>query len=405
MGNLDGIFARIGMARFAARLMRSIREAGETDELRFEPAENRIIQLRDGEPVGVINLANLYGNYRQMPRARRPELLRIFVRTAMARHKELPGDFDAASHDLRPRIWARWGLEQQRLRKRLDDPGGADLDAPHEPIGEHLQALLAYDWPDSVQSITAENLAGWGVTFYEAMEVARRNLTEATQAYVQIGENLYAFALGDSYDASRVTLIDRIQDFALAGKPVAMVPNREVLYLTGSEDEAGLAMMAELASQALNEPYTLGGIPLILDEGAWADWMPPEDHPLHRRFRQIEANWLGPIYAEQKQLLDEIHRREGIDLLVATFSAVQKADGETVIYCVWGEGVDALLPVTRKVAFMQAGRDGPVALADWSRVVEVVGDLMEATEHYPARYRVRHYPDQAALELIGLGSI
>ena len=81
----------------------------------------------------------------------------------------------------------------------------------------------------------------------------------------------------------------------MAGKRVAMVPNRDPLYLTGSEDEVGLAMMAELASQALNEPYALSGIPLILDEGAWADWMPPEDHPLHRRFRQIEANWLGPI--------------------------------------------------------------------------------------------------------------
>jgi hypothetical protein len=253
MGYLDGIFARIGMARFAARLMRTIREAGETDELRFEPAENRIIQVRAGEPVGVINLANLYGNYRRTPRARRPDLLDLFVRTAMTRRRVPPADIDAASPDLRPRIWARWGLEQQRLRKRLDDPGGADLDAPHERIGEHLQALLAYDWPDSVQSITAENLAGWGVTFCEAMEVAGQNLAEATQGYAQIGENLYAFASGDSYDVSRLTLIDRIQDFALAGKPVAMVPNPEVLYLTGSEDEVGLAMIAELASQDLNE--------------------------------------------------------------------------------------------------------------------------------------------------------
>ena len=78
----------------------------------------------------------------------------------MTRHRELPGDFDAASPDLRPRFWARWGLGQQRLRKRLDDPGRADLDAPHELIGEHLQAHLAYDWPDTVQSITAENLVG-----------------------------------------------------------------------------------------------------------------------------------------------------------------------------------------------------------------------------------------------------
>ncbi len=56
-------------SRFAAKLIRAIREAGETDELRFDAAENRIIQIRDGKAVGVINLVNMYNAYRQTPRA------------------------------------------------------------------------------------------------------------------------------------------------------------------------------------------------------------------------------------------------------------------------------------------------------------------------------------------------
>src|SRR5262245_42868994 len=70
--------------------------------------------------------------------------------------------------------------------------------------------------------------------------------------------------------------------------------------LTGTEDEMGLAMMAELAEKALQEPYPLSGVPLVLYDGVWADWMPPEDHSLHRRFKQIETNWLVIRYAEQK---------------------------------------------------------------------------------------------------------
>ena len=46
-----------------------------------------------------------------------------------------------------------------------------------------------------------------------------------------------------------------------------------------------------------------------------------------------------------------------------------------------------------------------LALVEWSRVVEVVGDLMEATEHCPARNRVRRYPDRAAFDAIGLASL
>ena len=51
------------------------------------------------------------------------------------------------------------------------------------------------------------------------------------------------------------------------------------------------------------------------------------------------------------------------------------------------------------------GRERPVALAEWTRVVEVVGELMEPTEDYPRRYRVREFPDRAALDAIGVGEM
>ena len=60
-------------------------------------------------------------------------------------------------------------------------------------------------------------------------------------------------------------------------------------------------MMAELAEKALQEPYPLSGVPLVLDDGAWSDWMPPEDHPLHRRFKHIETNWLTRKLADTRQ--------------------------------------------------------------------------------------------------------
>jgi hypothetical protein len=167
----------------------------------------------------------------------------------------------------------------------------------------------------------------------------------------------------------------------------------------------GLAFVAELVEKTLQEPYPLSGVPLVLEHGAWADWMPPKDHSLHHRFNQMETNWLGDRYAEQKKLLDDIHRRQGLDVFVASFSAVQKKDGEMVSYCVWGEGVDSLLPVTDKVAFMQHGRDRPVALGERARIREVAGGLMEPPEDYPRRYRVREFPEPAALKAIGVGEM
>jgi hypothetical protein len=405
MGFFDKLLGRPSLDRFAADLMRGIRAAGETNELRFDRVECSILQIRDGEVVGVMNLGNIYGNYLKLPRDRRPDFLRTCVRMAMARHRELPDDFEAASPDLRPRIWPRAALEQERLRGRLAGKGTSLADMPSEPIGEHLLAYLAYDWPESVQSVRSENLDGWGVSVYEAMEVARRNLEEATLMVSRIGESLYCFTSGDSYDASRLTLVDRILDLDLAGKPVAMVPTREELYITGSEDEVGLKMMAELAGKNLGGPYTLSGVPLMLTDREWEDWMPPPDHPLRRAFHKMATGWLGRLYAEQKQLLDVCDEREGLEVFVASYSGVEKKDGEVVTYCVWGEGVDSLLPVTEKVAFMKNGHESPAALGEWDRVMEVAGDLLEPTDHYPPRFRARRLPDDGALAAIGKGEM
>lgn len=86
---------------------------------------------------------------------------------------------------------------------------------PSQPIGEHLLACLAYDWPESVQSINADNLRDWGVTVYEALEAALENLDSSTEGFAKIGDNLYSFVAGDTYDAARLMLVDRIKAFEL----------------------------------------------------------------------------------------------------------------------------------------------------------------------------------------------
>lgn len=162
--------------------------------------------------------------------------------------------------------------------------------------------------------------------------------------------------------------------------------------------------MADLANKQVGQPYSLGGTPLILQDGEWLDWMPPPICPSYAKFRELELRFLGSLYADQKLLLDAAHERGGIDIFVANFSAVTREGSDPVSYCVWSKGVDTLLPVTQKVVFIQ-DETGAVALAKWDRVFETVGQLMELTDHYPRRYRVREFPDQASLAAIGLGEL
>lgn len=398
------VFGNPTIDEFGERLVRAIRKADPASEYRLESAAGRIVRIRDGKENGVVNLANIYQVQVSTPRRQRHKHFRQCVKLALTTGRTPPTDFSEARGNIRPRLWARGGLEQIRLEQLYTESDRGGLDLPCQPIGEHLLACLVYDWPDSVQSINDENLREWGVTVYEALEAAMENLDDSTSTMGKIGESLYLFMASDSYDAARILLIDRIKALELDGAPVAMVPNRDKVLITGSNDDTGLQMMVELAAKWATEAYPLSGSPLILQDGEWVDWMPPMDSPGYRQFRELATRFLGTLYADQKRALEAAHQRGGVDIFVASLSGAERPGGGLVTYCIWGDGIDSLLPVADKVAFVR-DQQGMIALATWERVVEIAGHLMELTDHYPPRYRVREFPDQASLDAIGLGEL
>ena len=262
---------------------------------------------------------------------------------------------------------------------------------------------MAFDLPEAVRTISQGDLDDWGVSYYEAMEVARRNLESTEFAFAGIGDNLYASLTGDTYDATRLLRTELIRSLDVKGDHIAMVPNRDSLLITGSEDEEGLNLMYSFAEKALNdEPRPMIATALRLDGDEWVNWMPSEDHPLWEPLRALELKFLFQEYEDQKSILDATFEAELDQTFVASFSAVEKKDsGELVSYCVWSEGVEALLPKAHKIVFVR-GEDDLPALARWERVTSVVGHRLEQTDFYPARFRVSSFPSSA--ELVALGS-
>jgi hypothetical protein len=399
VGLLDRLFGKPTIADFAAEMIKAFREAGDKTDLRFDASENRIVR---GEPHDgwMVNVANMYQIYLRDPRSQRAERVRTLVREILTSGKGLPEEFDLVRADLRPRLWLRSAFEQIRLNGLIEGGPIAPKVPATASVGEHLIVTIVYDWPEAVQVLRDEDLTEWGVTFYDAMEVARDHLEESTASCAKIGDGLCSFISGDTYDACRITLLDRIRDLEVSGKQVAMAPNREALFVTSSEDEAGLATMAAMAEKHLQEPYWLSAISLILEDSEWRDWTPPEGHPLHRAFKQMEIKRLCGLYADQAKLLNAVHDKQRIDISAASYSGLKKKDGDLLSYCVWGKGADSLLPVTQKVAFMK-GENIPPVFADWSRVIENFGEMMEQIDDYPGRYRVRAFPDEKRIDEIG----
>ena len=395
MGFLSRFFGPLTPDSFAEQFQAELARQGHPT--RYDKADFSLRAI--GDDQNVFNLRNFYDEHCKLPKSERKKHLRRSVTACLSSQRELPEDYEDVEPDLRIKLWCRAMLEKIQLRQLLQK-GDRNLAFPVADIGDHLFATVVYDLPNAVRSIGVEDLERWGVSLYEALEVARRNLAEDKSVLASLGDSLYVSVTGDSYDSSRLLLVDQIRTLKVKGDPIAMVPNRDTLLITGSEDDEGLGMMLDLAEKGADEPRTMIFTPLRLDGDAWVDWSPPPSHPLLPRFQVLEIKYLYPEYEEQKQLLEAWHAKEGTDIFVASYSCVQKTDGSLFTYGLWSEGVDTLLPKAHKVMFFQDGKD-IVAEGDWDHVVSIVGHLMEPTEHYPPRFRVQEFPTGDQLAAIG----
>lgn len=398
MGILDRFFGPPTADKFARQIIEVFRETGSDRSYEYDSEQFRLVGGEGGKEI--LNLQNFYAEHCGLPRKLRKQHLRQVVRGVLQSQLELPDEFEHAKPDLRPKLWMRAAFTKLNLRQKIE--GGEGMDVPLYPLGEHLSIGIVYDLPHSMRSLTNGDLKAWDTSWYEALEAARHSLEDCDFTFARIGDGLYASLTGDNYDASRILLQPIIEQLEVDGAPVAMVPNRDCLLITGENDQMGISMMAELAARALDDPRPMSAHPLRLDGDQWVDWMPPKSHPAYPGLALLQTQFLSQEYADQKLLLDQYHESERIDIFVASCSALQSKDTEEIFtYCVWGEGVDALLPKTDRIMF--ALESGGIASGQWDEVIPIVGDLIRREEeYYPPRFRVREFPSREQLEAIGL---
>lgn len=399
MGLFDKLFGPPTKDKFAQMILAGIRQAGETREIQYDPAAFRL-HVGAGKNSNQLFLENGYQEYCAAPKGVRDQVVGLLVRSWFTVAMKLPEDFEDAKPDLLPVVRSRSYFELTKLRLQLE--GETPSDWAYQCVGDHLAAALAYDLPQAMQLMNAQQLDDWGVTFYEAMEIARRNLAGLPHAFIgpQDGEGVYMSATNDNYDASRLFLLDTIREMKVKGDPIAMTPNRDTLLVAGADDLDALKGMLALANDALRKPRPISGVALRLDGDEWESWLPDCSHPLHEEFRNLAIQWIGHDYQEQKELLEKLHEKTGEDIFVASYSGLTRKDtGTMMTYCVWVKDVLSLLPQTDLVAFVADGKNS--AMVPWDRVVEVVGDLMKPEGMYPERHRVADFPSEGQLALMG----
>lgn len=390
------LFKPLDKDAFAQTVLRAAQEA-DLGPLVYDPAE---FSLKGTDRDVTVHLGNVFAEYRAARPWQRNGILAGFMCQFQGLTETLEPSAEEARATLRPRIRERAYFGVLRLRDEIE--GTQRSEPPFRELGGgHLTLEVVLGRPDTIRSVSAEHLADWGLTFEDALAIGNENLLRlGTSRFQSPRPGLFVSAWRDVYDASRLHLGEVVTGLPAKGRPVAMVPNRNTLIVTGADDPEGLAAMARLTEEALKQPRPMTGYAFRLDNG-WVPFLPPVEHPAFVALHRLAVQTLAGDYEEQKGLLDALHKKNGLDVFVASVMVMEdRGTKDRSSVATWAEGADTFLPRMDKVAFIRPveGKEPNVlGMADWARVKGVLGSLLEPQGLYPERFRGRGFPTEEQL--------
>jgi hypothetical protein len=399
MGFLDRLFGAPTLKSVVRDVTRELQQR-DAQDLRVDlPSREMSFRMHGGEMR--LFLGNLLHDLQHCRRADRPALLQRFLEGMLSADNAIPASYAEARPQLMPVIRRRGdvGIVALTTRAASGDPDQRFTPATKALVDDLVIALVC-DRPTSMAYVNEHELPKWEVTFDQALADALDNLRALPEhgGWQQLGAGVWSGEWGDAYDSSRILLPDLIHRVGVRD-PVVAVPFRNALMLTSAGNDAGIALMAQVIADHAGENQRWLSFQLLrLHETEWrrhapqaavADW-----HLLNLR---NEAT----LYDTQKELLDAFHERTTTDIFVASFQVLSLRDAGNRSFGVWADGVDTLLPRADLVAFAFK-KDGAsqTLMVRWTDVCSVVGELMEATDESPERWRVRRFPDAAQLAIL-----
>ena len=347
----------------------------------------------------VLYLHNALLEYNRCSFEERPYILKKWLRHLLFL-KPMPDEFEDVLPDLLPALRTRGYFELTQLRFR--EQGRTMPPFPYQDVGERFGLTVAYDMHDSIVMISQKHLDDWNLSFYEAMEIAMRNLLEKgfTLTCLKLEDKMMVYipTVGDSFDGTRLMLVDQIRNLEVIGETVAMVLSTDTMMITGSEDQLGLGFFLSQAAEYQEKPHAIPPLLLKLEGDDWIQWLPPQASEYYLPFKRFQIIAEGTDYAEQGTILRNLFQKEGRHITVAHYYvAQQETTKQLFTYTVWNdEEKDTLLPKAEFIAFAVSGSNTPTIIP-WDIVCDTVGYLMDLKYEYPPRYLVGVFPTSREL--------
>jgi hypothetical protein len=379
--------------RFAQLVMARLRTRGAA-QIEYQ-AETFSIGWREGQNRAVLNLANAHQRACAVPP---PEVAKVIDHYLGLQQSAPPAGagYEAAAARLMPVVRDVRYFSIAMLQLRHADLGAEVPQVPFRTLAGEVVLALFTDAERSMAQVSQAQLRDWGVGFEEALARAMRNLqARSAPSFSKQADGLYASAWKDDYDSSRLLLPELLASLPIRGEPVAAIPTRNHLLVAGARDSGALRRLAQATVKILDsEPRPMTAQLLRYGGGQWSAC----DDPAASipALREAHFKLLLRDYAQQKDLLEAILRREQKDLFVATLQAFNTREG-TVSLAQWTKNVDTLLPKADRLALLDMETREMLIVA-WEQAAPLLGAALQPQGLHPERYLVSGYPDKRQLE-------
>jgi len=368
-----------------------------------------VVELRSGEKP-ILFLDNFFAESAEIDPDARDEFLRTrFESLFVTRDKD--DSWAQVAPRLMPTIRSSaFALSTMLLEK------GAKASFVRRAFAPFLDLYLAIDSDTSIAYALESNLEDWEASEKKAFDRALANAKELLappKIYDKKNGPLWFVDANDTYESSRLAIPGFLASFSgkVDGRPIAIVPERAQLYVGGDGKDKMVARLVEMAAREYEaSSRSISPALYTVDDAG-------KVVPYRRKKRDAIANdvTLGHVklalreYGEQKEVLDKVHERDGVDLFVASLNGIRRDDGRAITWCMWGEGIDSLLPVAELVMLAsekEGDEKGDNFLVPWAIVEETMGKAWKKEPgHDPTRIHPPSFPSKAQLKRLHAAAV
>jgi hypothetical protein len=361
-----------------------------------------------------VQLNNLFATWLPLDQPRRAVWISKFVRSLAEAGRNSTISPERLADELMPGIRPRVLISNTLLQNWI---AGAPVDASAEtawlPFVGELAACVIRDQSNTMSQMTQANLRFANLSIDRAISKAMANFrARMPSPTFEPGDGVFGcYNLEDHQSA--LLLLEPGKDYSLPpieGAPVALVPERNVFYVTGSANMPGVTRLLDISQSAKQMPNFCSSRLLQWTGGHWSELDFEQGTANAARQRLIFLHQLTVDYRFQRQLLDQHYQKQNLDIFVSAVLVLHKKNDEAsaVSATTLASGTTGtLLPQVERLVFVKQVIDSVTGRAEktpqdtadvaWSEAMNIVGHLFEPVAYlYPPRFRALGFPDADA---------